>query len=254
LAIERKNAQLVKDILDAGVSANVKDLSEKPWKGQSPIEHAIRCLDESTVRVLKDKFADINLINEDGLYPLQVAVRFTDKKEIINLLIGNNHDCFRVIEKTGENVYHLAAQAGHNEAINIFHSSDSNDSKIVASENINVQTKHEQKTPILIALEASKVSTAEYLLQKGASLALKDKDGNHPLLIAVRKNFDNFIEIAIKKASLEIQYDTLVELIKNKKSSFFIKITDILISGSSAENSLLNDGYDVSLRHPYATN
>ena len=228
LAIEHQENDLVQKALDAGISANLRDNSDRPWKNQTPLEHALILQNETIIRLLKDKAANLNYVNEQGWSYIHTVAATTNRREIISLFVYEGCDCFKINEKTGENLYHLAAKAGHHEAINIFHGVDK-----AANENINLRTKNELKTPLIIALDHARPDTAINLFHKGASLDINDKLGTHPLAIAAHSGYHDFIKTAFPKASPEKQFSTLVALMYQNKNTLVIELIKSL---NSAEN------------------
>lgn len=85
-----------------------------------------------------------------------------------------------------------AAQAGDNQALEILRTLEGN----LSSQN------HDGRTALHVACREGHVSTVQYLLQRGASVHLKDCNGNTPLQDAVMGKHNDIIMLLVKTGAI----------------------------------------------------
>ncbi|RFU26911.1 hypothetical protein B7463_g9427, partial [Scytalidium lignicola] len=130
---------------------------------------------EAVVKLLLEKGADVNMVDEDGRTPLFYAVQL-EYKTIIKLLLEKGAD-LEMKDYNGWMPLFYAVKYGRKAIVKLLLENDAD---------LNVEDKYGQ-TPLSYALEYRHKATVELLLENGANLNVVDKYGRTPLSYAIKQ-------------------------------------------------------------------
>ena len=82
-----RNTAIVKQLLDEGVSVNVKNEA-----GATPLMRAAAANDLATARLLLDRGASVNALSDDGRTPLLIASGLSGSADLVKLLLDKGAD------------------------------------------------------------------------------------------------------------------------------------------------------------------
>ncbi|HCO96842.1 MAG TPA: hypothetical protein DIU00_23365 [Phycisphaerales bacterium] len=131
--------------------------------------------------LIKSAGADVNIKNDTGQTPLDIALN-QGNKEIIKLLLDNGAEYSSI---------HIAVQAGDRDQVKAF-----------LDQGIDVDVKNEQgSTALFLAVKGKHEDIVKLLVAKGADVDAKDKQGKTALFYAVEHNHKDIVELLIAKGA-----------------------------------------------------
>lgn len=165
--------------------AHQADVNIPDAKGRLPIHYAAKN-GPSLIEDLKPE--NINIQDNNGRTPLSIAARRSwDALHKLLELGADPH----IVDNKGNLPIHYAARF-----------KDSLQLLADRYENINVKGM-DDRTPLSFAAEGWNPKAIEFLLHRGATINIPDKNGNLPLHYAVKKGGISTIKILLKHSSLE---------------------------------------------------
>jgi ankyrin repeat protein len=190
LAILAKNAVLVNSLLENGAEANKKDADNR-----TPLHCALsmRCGLE-IVKDLLDKRADVEEKDNHGRYPEEMAIANKCDVAIVKLLLERTatYKDYEKDIKLRIKLLFLAIKSGSKELVEYFLNGD-----IIKKQHLFLVS------PLHFAASVGHVEVAEFLITKGFSPVLPDREGNTPLHYAAMKGqLEMAILLLVKGANL----------------------------------------------------
>ena len=169
-AAERRDAALVRTLLDAGADVNVAQVD-----GMTALHWAVYHDDADTARVLVASGAAVGTANRYGVPPLSVAAT-NGNADVVTLLLDGGADANTTV-RGGETVLMAAARTGSLGAVRalLAHGADPN------------AVEQRDQTALMWAAAEGHASVAHALLEVGADLDARLQSGFTPLFFAVRE-------------------------------------------------------------------
>jgi ankyrin repeat protein len=219
-AIDMKKPDVVKTLLDSGISLKTTDAS-----GETLLYHAIESGDENLVLMLIDKGADIMLTGVPGITPIEAAASRNESNVVIRLLsMGISPN-----QKTSEgySIAEIAVYRGYPETL-----------KALLAKNVALQ----KDFSILWSIRDGAGKAVPVLLAYGANPNTVDGNGNSALWLAASINEVDAIQALVQKHA-DINY-------LNKQ-----QMTPLAIAAHmgqlAAVQALVEDGAKLELKDNY---
>ncbi|XP_065928598.1 serine/threonine-protein phosphatase 6 regulatory ankyrin repeat subunit C-like [Magallana gigas] len=185
---------------------NGADINLRINEGFTPLYVACHHGHISTVKLLIENGADINLCNEQGLSPLHNVCNH-GRESILQYLIRNGAN-INLLSKEGYSPLDLACKEGHISTVELL---------IENGADINLCTEY-GISPLHSACYHGRESISRYLIKKGANINLLSKEGYSPLdlaLFTIEEIVDeeiSFLESSCERLRKEIErYSTPLE-------------------------------------------
>ncbi|XP_062593543.1 ankyrin-1-like [Saccostrea cucullata] len=221
MACYRGRDSTVQLLLNNGADIN---LCEK--NGASPLHVACHDGHDSTVQLLLNNGADINLCEKNGASPLYIACQ-NGHDITVQLLLNNGAD-INLCDNDGDSPLYIACQNGHDSTVQLLLNNGAN---------INLCNKN-GISPLYIACQNGRDSTVQLLLNNGADINLCEKNGAIPLHVACHDGHDSTVQLLLNNGA-DIN---LCE--KNGASPLHVACHD---GHDSTVQLLLNNGADINL-------
>jgi len=229
-ALKNGDVVRVKELLEEGADANVKDNS-----GATPLHFvAILYVDEigAYIAELLIKYgADVNAKDENGYAPLHWAVTL-GKSRIINVLLENGADV-NAKDNIGSTPLHRVV-VSHEE------SKRSNIAKVLIEHGADVNARnHQGLTPLHMATTLGKVDVTKVLLENGAdpNVTLQSLT---PLHVAAFAGYPDIVELLLKHGADPSIRDsdgkTALDFARESNRKDVVKIIEEFISRSGGKS------------------
>ncbi|MDR0719617.1 MAG: ankyrin repeat domain-containing protein, partial [Treponema sp.] len=210
------NIRIMKTLLDRGAEVNSQDA-----KGNSVLHIAVPAGNhQEALELFLSKGANINLRDEHGDSPLHVVIMLNRPQEIIQLLLARGSDV-SIRNAEGKTALYLAIEeeearyvpllimyksdifAADNAGITPFERSLINESPIlyslITSESV-FQNDSQGNTMLHIAIKnRASIEVINYIIDREARVNARNKEGDTPLLLAVRLNEQVSGELLLSK-------------------------------------------------------
>ncbi len=180
-AVQEGNLDMVRFLLDEGVDTESQDKDNK-----KPLHLAVDANRLSVVKLLLDRGASVNVTDMNSQTPLGLAT----KGNMIEILKKAELDQGLLINARGGNLDKV---------------------KDLIAQGANLETN--DNTALHNACSNGHLKVVEYLIDKGASLKAKNKDGKIPLELAEQKGYTDIVEI-LKQTQLNLDRELLVAVEK----------------------------------------
>ncbi|XP_062579236.1 uncharacterized protein LOC134241175 [Saccostrea cucullata] len=194
--------------------------------GASPLYIACQNGHDSTVQPLLNKGADINLCEKNGVSPLYIACQ-NGHDSTLQLLLNNGAD-INLCDNDGASPLYIACQNGHASTV-----------QLLLNNGADINLCHKDgASPLYIACQNGHDSTLQLLLNNGADINLCKNDGASPLYIACQNGHDSTVKLLLNNGA----YINLCN--KNGTSPLNIACQN---GHDSTVQLLLNNGADINL-------
>ncbi|WP_265028006.1 ankyrin repeat domain-containing protein [Wolbachia endosymbiont (group A) of Calamotropha paludella] len=180
-AVQEGNLDMVRFLLDEGVDTESQDKDNK-----KPLHLAVDANRLSVVKLLLDRGASVNVTDMNSQTPLGLAT----KGNMIEILKKAELDQGLLINARGGNLDKV---------------------KDLIAQGANLETN--DNTALHNACSNGHLKVVEYLIDKGASLKAKNKDGKIPLELAEQKGYTDIVEI-LKQTQLNLDRELLIAVEK----------------------------------------
>ncbi len=185
LAAELNLSEIVKMLMDEGVSLNTKDI-----RGNSPLAVSIRLTSVEAMTVLLDEEKSLisTAVNAEDWLPLHMAAAY-NKPEVIRFLVKKGADPFAETAR-GWSAVSLAAAYGCVESLKAL---------IDITPKMNLETAGSGgRTPLTLAVARGHTKLVEWLAEKKIDFNKKSSAGLSALHIAVEKNNLEMVKALIR--------------------------------------------------------
>ena len=195
IAVEKRNAKIVKSLLDAKANPNLRNRL-----GYTPL--ALACITDQPdlVKLLIAARADLNVkLNNEavGGFTPAMMMAFNNNTRILKLLIDGGANLSMVSDGGLATALSIAAQAGWIETVKML---------IAAKVNIN-QAADIGGTALVRASESGKLDVVVFLMANGADPTVTNKAGWNAVMAAAWKGHGDILQYLIdKKVPLDAKY------------------------------------------------
>lgn len=176
-AIKEENVEAVKQAIVLG--ADVHAL----WHSQAPMNMAANAGNIQIMELLVQAGTSVNVQNSDGVIPLYYAA-YHHHLDVIDWLLKKSADP-NIRFNSGQTVLFVVCVHGHSELLQTF---------LSAGANPNVVGIDNHESPMMFAVDNGHLECVKILINAGADLNLRTKDGNTALRIAEDNGYE---EIAL---------------------------------------------------------
>jgi hypothetical protein len=173
---------------------------------------------DEVVKLLKKE--SVNGVDSTGATPIMLAIMY-NRLHIVQVLADRGAD-LTMVDDDGLSLLHHAAYIGCRESINW----------VLANTTIDVNsTRTDVATPIMFSIKYNSLDEAKLLVEKGANLFLKDKDGER--VIDIHVNGDRAIVLGpqVLQHAKDIRWSSVKQLLLLSKA---YGSSDIVASSSSS--------------------
>ncbi|WP_419198881.1 ankyrin repeat domain-containing protein [Wolbachia endosymbiont of Rhagoletis cingulata] len=172
--------------LDLAVKENIKEFLKKAQSGLNKELLAVANGDDlNRVKALVNQGASLEAKDNSNNTPLHNACNNGDVK-VVEYLVEEGAS-LKAKNKDGEAPLHVAVQHdGTLEVIEFILNRDLSGINDITNDG---------RTPLHLAIQGNKPNTVELLLRKGASIAVKDKNGKTSLDLAKKEDYTNIVEM-----------------------------------------------------------
>jgi ankyrin repeat protein len=221
-ALSRGNTRVVKMLLEAGADANK---TAPYYRGKTPLMFALRNGNPESVEALLKYGADVNTIGPKGMTPLMYAARSGAPVKVNLALEAGANPKYK--DKTGNTALNYAASYGSassvynliNQAGNVYTGTH---------ENGNPQSTNSRSvTTLMEAAASNNHSRIQQLLETGAAINARDKNGYVALVHAIKS-------ASCKASQILIESGADINALDNKKR------TPLMIAAESGNNACLS--------------
>ncbi|KAF3933651.1 Ankyrin-1 [Dactylellina cionopaga] len=229
-ASEREHEEVVYVLLDAGADMEAVSTLSETW-GQTALGLAAFCGCESTVRLLVDRGANINVADRTGRTPISLAVNnATDRyhwghNAVVELLMERGADLKLKIEyietfawnaaqrgfeatmklliSNGLNIdYNFSYQEGKTILLDTTEKRSLAAMKMLVEYGANLEASDDAgHTAIFWAIKSRSLAKTEFLIQKGANLEARDCNERTPLIWAVEIGLIAIVRLLLRKGA-----------------------------------------------------
>lgn len=238
-AIQKGYGNLIKPLLDAGVSVHSKDKDGKPLLLIAHENYVARINSArlSIVQILFDAKADPNTKTLEGKTLLQDYAE-RGWEGLAKKAIDSGAD-IHVVTKNNNQLIHLAARSGKVNLVNNF---------LNLGADVNA-TGDSNNTPLHIGTEIDSSSIVDALLKKGANPNLNNKKGETALTIAIQRQ-----NLSIAKTLIQAGSD--LKTLNSYGNPLLMELCSVDSFGMKAStfpilDVLLQNGADVNLANAY---
>ncbi|EAX97223.1 hypothetical protein TVAG_196650 [Trichomonas vaginalis G3] len=187
------NLLMMDFFLNKGANPNKKH----PFTGETPLHKALLKFDFRYTTTLLERGADIFIEDNKGIPPIAVAYIRGDPR-ITAVLTKKNRPNLRQSFKDGKTFLHYAAMANNTTGLDYLLN------KIHLNPN---QVDKEMNSPLFYALEKRNLENAEFLLNHGADINVRDAQGQTLLHYFVRSNDKEIVTFLIDHKILMDELD-----------------------------------------------
>ena len=186
IAVENNDQEIASSILLHHVNVNTIDED-----GNSPLLLALKNHNTKIIKILLAHGANVNMTKKEEDWPLLIAAK-NNNIEIITMLLnhGANVNPTAQMEMNRTAWEYSPWRNSHNPY-------PYEESEIVLN------------TPLLIAVKNNNIKIIKMLLNHGADIETRNKDGESPLSVAIQKNKIELIEMLLKNKSPFITLEAL---------------------------------------------
>ncbi|XP_030060660.1 fibronectin type 3 and ankyrin repeat domains protein 1 [Microcaecilia unicolor] len=143
------------------------------------------------VSLLVEKGADVNQVNGSGKDSLMLAC-FAGHLDIVKYLRTHGAS-WETRDKSGCTAMHWAADGGHLDVLEWM---------IVDGSKVDVKDSHFDWTPLMrVSSITGNTDVASCLIEAGADINIKDKDGKSPLMVAALNNHESLVELLLERGA-----------------------------------------------------
>ena len=241
-AVQNKNIEFTKLLLEIGANPNLKCSMATSYKDYIPLNAAVENKDIEMVKLLLEKGADVNMRNKESDTPLVKAIKNKDT-EMVKLLLEKGAD----INKGSDEI-----QTPLNAAIE---NKDTEMVKLLLEKgaDINKEGKY-SKTPLKVAIDNKDTEMVKLLLEKGADVNIKNKHYGNPAsdLISSYKDdpdeLSKLLAIMIEKGlkvndPISNDNSTLLHFLSDYQDEKFDKVVELLVEKGADPNIQNNNKY-----------
>ena len=150
--------------------------------GRTPLHWAAEYGQAGMARVLIEAGADINIQNASGRTALQEAIR--DGADPTAKLLIDTGASLSLVDDENWTPLHQAAQDGRTEIVKILLEKGLDMEAVVTDQNIWEVLTTGRATPLILAVGASRIQTAQFLIFRGADIRAENILGEQPIHIA----------------------------------------------------------------------
>jgi len=173
-------------LLEHGASVNVWDKN-----GQAPLHLASRYDYSDVVALLLKLGADVDAPDNDRITPLLCALKSNYFSSAAQVLLERGASV-NVRDKDGQTPLHLASRHDYSDVVALL-------LKLGADVDA---LDNDRITPLLCALKFLYIGNApQVLLEHGASVHVRDKDGQTALHLALRRGFSNMVALLLQSGA-----------------------------------------------------
>jgi ankyrin repeat protein len=172
-------------LLDHGASVHARDNN-----GRTPLHPASQNHSSNLMALLLKLGADVDAQDDNNITPLLGALEFSGGGTAAQLLL-NHHASVQVRNKNGQTPLHLASRWGLSDVVALL---------LQLGADVDAQDD-DMMTPLLCSFGSEgfiSVAAAQLLLDHGASVHVRNKNGQTPLHLASKRNFSNIITSLLK--------------------------------------------------------
>ena len=188
LIAENGNEAGARVLLDYGANVNAvsyskgSPLERKFGGGRTPLHWAAEYGQVGMARFLVEAGADLDVQNASGRTALQEAIR--DGGDSVAKLLIDAGASLSLHDDEYWTPLHQAAQDGRIEIVKILLDKGLDMEALVADQNIWRSPHTGRATPLILAVNALRIQTAQYLISRGASIRAENISGDQPIHIA----------------------------------------------------------------------
>ncbi|XGA08445.1 MAG: ankyrin repeat domain-containing protein [Wolbachia endosymbiont of Xenopsylla cheopis] len=259
-AVQDGNLNKVKDLIKNGANLEARDKD-----GKTPLDLATPrdCIN------IQEIFKQVQLDRE-----LLIAVESGNLNEVENLVVNKNADVNTNVDEYGWTPLHFAASGSKFDIVKFLFDKNANIKAKDAYGNtpLHIAAQHSGKleiveflldknisgindvtndglTPLHVAVKSNKLGTVKLLLDRGASIGIKDKHNRTPLSLAAKEGYINIVQV-IEQTQLDLDEELLtavesgnlneVENLVEKGANFNAKNSD----GKTPLDIAIDRGHD----------
>ncbi|GHM58178.1 MAG: hypothetical protein sL5_06130 [Candidatus Mesenet longicola] len=238
-AVQDGNLNKVKDLIKNGANLEARDKD-----GKTPLDLATprECIN------IQEIFKQIQLDRE-----LLIAVESGNLNEVENLVVNKNTDVNTNVDEYGWTPLHFAASGSKFDIVKFLFDKNANIKAKDAYGNtpLHIAAQYSGKleiveflldknangindvtndglTPLHVAVKSNKLGTVKLLLDRGASIGIKDKHNRTPLSLAAKEGYINIVQV-IEQTQLDLDE----ELLTAAESGDLNKIKSLITQGAN---------------------
>jgi len=182
-AAQKGNADIAKLLILKGSDVNIVDKNK-----YTPLHYAVEERNTDIVKLLIENGADVNARTTEGVQPIHISSKYGDI-EIAKILLAKGAD-LNSKDKLGSKSIQYAAGNGRNRMI-----------EFLLSEGVDVNDGKGKLTALHNAAWYGKISTARFLIEKGADVNSLNANKSTPLHLASGMGHDKIAEILIDRGA-----------------------------------------------------
>lgn len=179
---------------------SILDQTHKESKLPSPLHYAAHNGHTDVVSYLADVLLDLEICDEQGRTPLQVAA-FQGHADCVQALLTQGASFIQINEKTKQTALHLAACNGHTKVMRMLLEDASTDGRDFSDEDLRNYINEKDvngATALMHCVTSGHAGSVEFLLSQGANPLLRDKHGCTVLHRAAAVGHDDVIIAVLK--------------------------------------------------------
>ncbi|XP_071084412.1 ankyrin repeat domain-containing protein 50-like isoform X2 [Haliotis cracherodii] len=217
------HVEILKHVLSLGIAG----INSRGQYGRTPAMMAAGCQRKDAFEVLKNKGADLSLVDDDGNTILHVAsigghqevikliiamkivdinskgqckrtpvrmVDFRKHRTAFDLLVNKGADLSQVDDK-GENILHVACLEGHLDLVK----------DIVTNHRVDINSRGRYgRTPVMKAAEKGHKDVLDLLIRNGCEVTITDDNGNNILHVACIGGHVEMVKVVLSHGLVDI--------------------------------------------------